>query len=74
MQQAFDYYEKHADQIENKKYVTIVDYNRPSSEKRMHIINMQTGDVEDLLVAHGKTPATFTPAPSATKTAHSKAR
>ena len=54
MARAFDYYEKHADQVENKKYVTIVDFNRPSTDKRMHVINMQTGEVEDLLVAHGK--------------------
>jgi hypothetical protein len=54
MLKAFDYYESHAEKIQNKAYVTIVDFNRASTEKRMHVIDMKTGDVEDLLVAHGK--------------------
>ncbi len=54
MKTAFDFYTDHADQVKNKNYVTIVDFNKPSTEKRMHIINMQTGEVEDLYVAHGK--------------------
>jgi hypothetical protein len=54
MLRAFDYYEKNADKIENRNYVTIVDYNRPSTQKRMHVIDVRTGQVEDLLVAHGK--------------------
>ena len=54
MKKAFDFYTDHADQVKNKNYVTIVDFDKPSTEKRMHIINMQTGDVEDLYVAHGK--------------------
>ena len=51
---AFDYYQKHADQIDNKSFVTIVDFNLPSTSKRMHVIDMKTGQVEDFFVAHGK--------------------
>src|SRR5262245_26485237 len=51
---AFDYYKTHAEQVKNKAYVTIVNFNLPSTEKRMHVIDMSTGQVEDLLVAHGK--------------------
>src|SRR6185437_333449 len=51
MKKAFDFYTDHADQVKNKNYVTIVDFDKPSTEKRMHVINMQTGDVEDLYVA-----------------------
>jgi hypothetical protein len=51
---AFDYYESHAGKVQNKAYITIVDFNLPSTEKRMHVIDMKTGQVEDLLVAHGK--------------------
>src|SRR4051794_19210114 len=51
---AFEFYARNADQIANKKFVTIVDYNLPSTQKRMHVINMQSGEVEDLYVAHGK--------------------
>jgi hypothetical protein len=53
MIKAFDYYQQHSSEVKNKAYVTIVDFNRPSTEKRMHVIDMKTGDVEDLLVAHG---------------------
>jgi hypothetical protein len=54
MKKAFDYFEAHPDQIKNKNYITIVDFNRASTEKRMHVINVKTGEVEDLLVAHGR--------------------
>jgi len=54
MLKALDYYESHPDKVQNKAYVTIVDFNLASTEKRMHVIDMKTGDVEDLLVAHGK--------------------
>src|SRR5690242_8045301 len=54
MLKAFDWYESHPEKVTNKSYVTIVDFNRASSEKRMHVIDMKSGDVEDLLVAHGK--------------------
>jgi len=54
MVKAFEYYQQHADDVKNKAYVTIVDFNLPSTQKRMHVIDMNTGQVEDLLVAHGK--------------------
>jgi hypothetical protein len=38
----------------NKKYITIVDYSLPSSEKRMFVVHMDTGLVESIYVAHGK--------------------
>src|SRR5262245_56938246 len=53
MLKAFEYYQQHADQVQNKAYVTIVNFNRASTEKRMHVIDMKTGAVEDLLCAHG---------------------
>ena len=52
--QALDYFDKHQDIIKNKNYVTITDYTALSGEKRMFIINMNTGDVEKLYAAHGK--------------------
>jgi len=51
---AFEYFESYPDLVKNKNYVTIVDFNRASTEKRMHVIDMSTGEVEDILVAHGK--------------------
>jgi hypothetical protein len=54
LNRAFDYYQSHADDIVNKNFVTIVNYDLPSTTKRMHVINMTTGKVNDYFVAHGK--------------------
>lgn len=35
-------------------YATIIDFSRPSDEKRLYLINLKTGTVEKHLVAHGK--------------------
>ncbi|MEM5786334.1 MAG: murein L,D-transpeptidase catalytic domain family protein [Syntrophobacteraceae bacterium] len=40
--------------IKNKRYLTIIDYSKPSSVKRMYLIDMKTGKVERFLVSHGK--------------------
>jgi hypothetical protein len=34
--------------------VGIVDFSRPSSEPRLHLLDMRSGAVESLLVAHGR--------------------
>src|SRR4051812_47829284 len=52
MIKAFDYYRQHADKVKNKDYVTVVDFNRSSTEKRMHVIDMKSGQVEDIFCAH----------------------
>jgi hypothetical protein len=48
------YFLSHESQIENKNYVTFVDYRKPSSDERLILINASTGQVEKYLVAHGK--------------------
>jgi hypothetical protein len=40
--------------IKNKRYLTIIDYSKPSNVKRMYLIDMKTGRVEKFLVSHGK--------------------
>ncbi len=40
--------------ITNTRYLTIIDYSKPSNFKRMYLINMKTGRVEKFLVSHGK--------------------
>ncbi len=47
------YLVKYESTIENKNYVTFVDFRKPSSEERMIIINSDTGQAEKYLVAHG---------------------
>jgi hypothetical protein len=54
LQRAFAYLRDHPTQVTNQRYVTIIDFDQPSTARRMHVIDLTTGGVEDLLVAHGK--------------------
>ncbi|MEN6440300.1 MAG: murein L,D-transpeptidase catalytic domain family protein [Syntrophobacter sp.] len=40
--------------VRNTRYLTIIDYSKPSNVKRMYLIDMKTGKVERFLVSHGK--------------------
>lgn len=40
--------------IRNTRYLTIIDYSKPSNVKRMYLIDMKTGRVEKFLVSHGR--------------------
>lgn len=40
--------------ISNKNYLTIVDFSKNDSQKRMHVINMETLESVSYKVAHGK--------------------
>jgi hypothetical protein len=51
---AFGYLNTHKSKFKNKRYLTVIDYTRPSYQERMYIIDLQSGEVERLLVAHGK--------------------
>jgi hypothetical protein len=43
----------HADSVLNKQHLAIVDFDRPSSERRLSLIRLADGAVESYLVAHG---------------------
>lgn len=49
-----NYARKFEDKIKNLKYVTFVDFRKPSNEKRGLLIQTETGSVYTFLVAHGK--------------------
>ena len=51
---ALAYYELYKDQIPNKDYLTIFDASLISSQPRMHIVHMASGQIESFLVAHGQ--------------------
>jgi hypothetical protein len=51
---ALVYYDKHQSQIRNKNYLAVIDFSKNSSKKRFFILNMQTGVVWNIHVAHGK--------------------
>ncbi len=38
----------------NKRFITIIDYTKPSTSRRLFLINMETGEVQRFLVSHGK--------------------
>lgn len=40
-------------EVTNKNYAVIIDYSRPSSEKRLFLLNLNTGAVYRYYVAHG---------------------
>ncbi len=51
---ALQYFSTHRAKIRNRRFLTIVDYTRPSSSKRMYVYDLATGDVQEYYVAHGK--------------------
>lgn len=54
LREALDYFAAHQKIIENKQYLTVIDFSLYSGLPRFHVINLQTGEVESLLTAHGK--------------------
>lgn len=43
------------------KYAAIIDYSRPSTSKRLYLIDLSTGQVEKFYVAHGRNSGTLVP-------------
>ena len=54
MRKALAYYSANASKIQNKKYIGIVDFSAHSSKQRFFIVDMQSGAVHAIRVAHGK--------------------
>jgi len=48
------YYDANLSKIKNKNYIIVIDFKQHNSKKRFYLINMQSGDVEQYLTAHGK--------------------
>lgn len=54
LQKAVEYFDKNKSLLTNQKVMTVIDYSQHSGEKRFYVIDMISGEVEDLVVAHGK--------------------
>ena len=54
LEQALIYYHDNKAHIANTKVLSIIDFSQSSTKKRFFIINMQTGAVWNINVAHGK--------------------
>jgi hypothetical protein len=48
------YFEKYKSHIGNKNYIAVINFAQSSKKKRFYIIDMRTGRVQGLHVAHGK--------------------
>ena len=48
------YFKQNQKVINNTDYLTIIDFSKLSTEKRMFILNLKDGSVQKLLVTHGK--------------------
>jgi hypothetical protein len=54
LDRGFAWFDEHGDAVLNRNYITIIDFTRRSTEKRCHVIDLRTGEVESLLVAHAR--------------------
>lgn len=54
LKKAILYFDKNKSKVKNKTYLSVIDFSKSSSRKRFFIINMKTGKVWAIHVAHGK--------------------
>lgn len=53
LEEALDYYDLNLSNIQNKEYLSVIDFSKSSAKVRFFIINMTTGSVWSMHVAHG---------------------
>jgi hypothetical protein len=53
-EQAFQFLKNNPSEFENKNYLTIIDYDLPSTKKRFYIFDLRRLKITSLYVAHGK--------------------
>ena len=53
-QRASAYYDKNRSRLPNRRYVTIIDFNRKSNERRFFLFDLKTGTIKRHLVSHGE--------------------
>ncbi len=51
---ALRYLDLHSAEFSNRRYITIIDYTRPSFKKRLFLIDSESGSVRKYFVSHGK--------------------
>lgn len=54
LSKALLYFEKNKIILKNQEYIVVIDYKQHKSKERFYLIDMQSGQVENYLVAHGK--------------------
>jgi hypothetical protein len=51
---ALRYLDLHSAEFSNRRYITIIDYTKPSFKKRLFLIDSESGSVGKYYVSHGK--------------------
>lgn len=54
LKNALLYFDQNKSKFANKNYISIIDFSKRSTQSRFHIIDMSTGSVWSIHVAHGK--------------------
>lgn len=55
LKKALTYFRSEAGKfLENKRYLTILDYTKPSNEERLYLLDLESGGMFKSLVAHGR--------------------
>ena len=54
LQRAFEYLNEHSDEVQNQNYLTVINFDLPSTAERMAVIDLKNVTVNTYLVAHGK--------------------
>jgi hypothetical protein len=53
LKKALEFFTANASGFANKSHISVLDYSMNSSKRRLHVIDMQTGQVQSLFVANG---------------------
>lgn len=53
LDRALVYFDANKEQLPNQRFLTVIDFSAQSRRSRMHIINMESGAVSSLHMAHG---------------------
>lgn len=54
LEKAVIFFEQNQNRFSNERYITLIDFSKPSSEKRFYLFDLETGKWERHLVAHGQ--------------------
>lgn len=54
LKQALTYFAQNRNRFENQDFLILIDFTKHASKKRLYLINLKTGDVDQHLVSHGK--------------------
>lgn len=51
---ALQFLAENGKKFHNRNFITIIDYTKPSTSRRLFLVDMRTGEVQRYLVSHGK--------------------